>query len=269
MSISQTTIKQLFSLSAGRCNLCNSQLVTNNIQIAEMAHIIAKKSNGARGSISQEHDNSYNNLILLCPNCHTKVDKYPEDYSIEKLITLKNEHENSIKSKLNIINKDYLKDLSSLNTLFQVIPITTFRDMVWDLPYKISTNFDATDMFEEFCMRNPQSYPFWDKKLTKLWESFLYQMRKIEDWMLGSLTIKTNKFITMSEMMDNIHQNELCYNIYDSSGYDNYLILNNKKLNHEQLDLIHNEIPILVQEFIYAHTELIDYIRFEYRDIQW
>ncbi len=76
MSVSQQDIKKLFSLSAGMCNLCQIQLIENNILIAEMAHIIAKSSSGARGSTSNIDDNSYDNLILLCPNCHTKVDNF-------------------------------------------------------------------------------------------------------------------------------------------------------------------------------------------------
>jgi len=83
MSISNPDIKKLYALSAGRCNLCNKSLFQENIHIGEMAHIIAKNSNGARSLKEQVNDNSYENLILLCPNCHTKVDKAPESYSAE------------------------------------------------------------------------------------------------------------------------------------------------------------------------------------------
>ena len=138
-----------------------------------------------------------------------------------------------------------------------------------DLPHRLSNDFNAIEMFKAFIRGNPQAYPFWDTQLTKLWESFLHDMERINDWILGSLTIETNKLITFNEMINNTHQNEPSYNIYISSEYDNFLILNKKFLNHEQLDLVYKEIPKLVQEFIYSHTELINYIREKYRDIKW
>lgn len=32
-------------------------------------------------------------MILLCPSCHTTIDKHPEDWSKETLLSLKTEHE--------------------------------------------------------------------------------------------------------------------------------------------------------------------------------
>lgn len=268
MSVSQQDIKKLFSLSAGKCNLCKIQLIENDIQIAEMAHIIAKSSSGARGSIFNINNNSYDNLILLCPNCHTKVDKYPDEYPVQKLINLKKEHENFIRSRLNI-RQDYLKDLSSLNTLFGYIPIKNFRGMAIDLPNKISIHFNAREIFEQFCIGNPDKYPFWDAQLTELWESFLYKIDNIDNLVLGSVTTKTNKFITNNGLMNNIHNNELCYNIYVSDYKGSFMILNKEYLNNEQINLFYKEMANSVQEFIYAHTELINYIRYNYKDIRW
>lgn len=268
MSVSQQDIKKLFSLSAGICNICKKQLIENNTQIAEMAHIIAKSSSGARGSIFNINNNSYNNLILLCPNCHTKVDKYPDEYPVQKLINLKKEHENFIHSRLNI-RQNYLRDLSSLNILFGYISIKNFRGMAIDLPNKISINFNAKEIFEQFYIDNPDKYPFWDAQLTELWESFLYKIDNINNLILGSITTKTNKFITKNELMNNIQNNELCYNIYVSDYSGSFMILNKEYLNNEQIHVVHKEITNLVQEFIYAHTELINYIRYNYKDIRW
>lgn len=48
-----------------------------------MAHIIAKSENGPRGNNLPE-DNTYDNLILLCPNHHKTVDKNPLEYPPEE-----------------------------------------------------------------------------------------------------------------------------------------------------------------------------------------
>ncbi|CAN5501660.1 hypothetical protein BH09SUM1_BH09SUM1_01120 [soil metagenome] len=50
-----------------------------NAVIGEMAHIVAYSDVGPRGdaSVPEEQRNLYPNLILLCPNHHTTVDKQP------------------------------------------------------------------------------------------------------------------------------------------------------------------------------------------------
>ena len=65
-----------------------------------MAHIIAKRPNGPRGCESQEEDNSYDNLILLCPNHHAIVDKDPDTYTEECLREMKKRAEDNIAQSL-------------------------------------------------------------------------------------------------------------------------------------------------------------------------
>lgn len=45
---------------------CQAELFINDTDIAEKAHI---------DSFAETGDNSYENLVILCPNCHTKFDK--------------------------------------------------------------------------------------------------------------------------------------------------------------------------------------------------
>ncbi|TVO31025.1 hypothetical protein [Vibrio algivorus] len=56
-----------------------------------------------------------------------------------------------------------------------------------ELPSRISIKFEALEMFEGFQQGNPESYPFWDHELTKLWEDFLVKMEAINDWVSGSI----------------------------------------------------------------------------------
>lgn len=60
--------RRLYAESMGRCMnpACKKELFTNNGDIIEKAHIIPYCDNV---------DNSYENLIILCPNCHTNFDK--------------------------------------------------------------------------------------------------------------------------------------------------------------------------------------------------
>lgn len=267
MSISQNDIKKLFSLSAGMCNICRLQLAEHDVLIGEMAHIIAKSPNGPRGNNYSPQINSYNNLILLCPNHHTIVDTNPDKYPIDELIKIKNSHEQFIFSRLNV-NKEYKTDLESLNTLFHYIPIKDFRSMAMELPNRVSINFNARDMFEEFCKANPDRYPFGDKELTILWEEFIQRIDNIDKWLLGTLTIKENKLITFQEMLNYDNNNQPGYNIYVHT-YDDFIAINKSNLSYEQINLVIQNMQVLVQDFIYSHTKLIDYIRFNFREIKW
>ena len=67
--------------------------------IDELAHIIAQQENGARGKdeLPFSQRDEYDNLIVLCPSCHTMVDKNPETFTTDTLKKWKREHEESIK----------------------------------------------------------------------------------------------------------------------------------------------------------------------------
>ena len=87
----------LFIESAGTCLLCNTTLFptdpknSRSIPIAERAHIVAHSVHGARGDhpLDPALRNDPENIILLCPNCHTKVDKAPDSYPVEELLRWK------------------------------------------------------------------------------------------------------------------------------------------------------------------------------------
>jgi hypothetical protein len=82
MSLSSKDIKKLWGLAAGRCSrpgcseVCIKFLAADPTVIGEMAHVIAKKPGGPRGVVTGGED-TYENLVLLCPTHHTEVDKSP------------------------------------------------------------------------------------------------------------------------------------------------------------------------------------------------
>jgi hypothetical protein len=74
------------------------------VRLAEVAHIVAASNEGPRGDedVDTEDLVGFDNLILLCPNCHTIVDRAPEDFPIERMRQWKSEHEARLRSLLGV-----------------------------------------------------------------------------------------------------------------------------------------------------------------------
>lgn len=91
--------RELWRLSNGMCHLCRCELdptTRGDLPTAEVAHIVALGDNGPRAvpSVPVERRNAVENLMFLCPSCHSRVDKNSGDgYSIELLVSLKERHE--------------------------------------------------------------------------------------------------------------------------------------------------------------------------------
>ena len=106
MPISDNDVKLLWGRAAGICSnpTCRADLTvlldkSNNYNIGEMAHVIAKSENGPRGAEGEGSD-TYENLILLCPTCHRHIDKSPEGtYTADQLQEWKRKHEKAIRSQ--------------------------------------------------------------------------------------------------------------------------------------------------------------------------
>ena len=100
------TSLRLFADSGGYCQRpdCANRLfvdtATKNIHLAEIAHIIAAGARGPRADVkvSKADKGSYDNLILLCANCHTTIDKAPDDFPDELVRDWKRKHVDRIKS---------------------------------------------------------------------------------------------------------------------------------------------------------------------------
>ena len=110
MAISQRTRKMLWGRSASRCSMpnCHTHLVRSSgatkekALIGEEAHIVAQSPEGPRGDkdLTEEERDKYENLILLCRNCHREIDQKPQDFSVERLRNIKTEHKNWVRRNL-------------------------------------------------------------------------------------------------------------------------------------------------------------------------
>ena len=108
MAISQKTIKMLWGRAASLCSICRHHLVVdkteddNETLIGDMCHIVAEKEDGPRGHspLTPEQRDEYGNLVLLCRNHHAEIDGQPETFSIERLKTVKADHERWVRDSL-------------------------------------------------------------------------------------------------------------------------------------------------------------------------
>lgn len=105
MSISEADIKLLWGRAAGMCSRPGCGIDLTNLPegrdaytVGEMAHVIARSAAGPRGD-GKGGDDSYSNLILLCPTDHRHVDKAPDgEFTTELLHEWKATHEDRIRS---------------------------------------------------------------------------------------------------------------------------------------------------------------------------
>lgn len=108
MSISTKDSKILWGRAGGICSICKRPLTEGEADskylLGEQAHIIAESLNGPRGNsmLSISERNSYSNLILLCSIDHKRIDKNPNDWPVNRLHSIKNEHENWVTQSLNL-----------------------------------------------------------------------------------------------------------------------------------------------------------------------
>ena len=75
--------------------------------------------------IQKEARNSYHNLILLCPNHHTEIDKAANNRPVEKLHIIKSKHELWV--------SETLSDAANLKLVAQQLAVTSIIDAAVEL----------------------------------------------------------------------------------------------------------------------------------------
>jgi len=107
--------------SGNRCAMpdCRRELIVEATEnddasiVAVFAHIKGEKEGSARydADMDEKERNKHDNLILICPNCHKKIDDQPETYTVEKLVQIKKEHEGWIheSTKNEVVNVSFVE----------------------------------------------------------------------------------------------------------------------------------------------------------------
>ena len=123
-------IKILWGRSGNRCAICKLEITPDGETetIGEIAHIISRSAKGPRGNspLSLEKRDEYSNLILLCPNHHSEIDKYSKKWPTAKLHEVKANHEKWVSDSLDkgiisyqpIDNSDFLKSIEGAWSTF-------------------------------------------------------------------------------------------------------------------------------------------------------
>ncbi len=116
------TQKRLFAASAGYCQnpgcaqLLFSDEAGKSIHIAEMAHVYAASDEGPRANaaITREERGAFENLIVLCSNCHTRVDKAPDAFPDSMMLGWRREHARKLEAVFGAVRLESRRDVHAL-----------------------------------------------------------------------------------------------------------------------------------------------------------
>lgn len=108
LTLSTQTKRRLWAESGGYCQRpeCANYLFADDsdADFAEMAHIVAATTGGARDVTKKEMSEtdraSHLNVTVLCANCHTVVDKDPDNYPVELMRDWKARHQRALEQAL-------------------------------------------------------------------------------------------------------------------------------------------------------------------------
>lgn len=130
MTIKNKSIKILWADAAGRCSYpgCGEKLTVGQAgeqaphTLGEMAHIKGNREGSNRYDINQtaEQRDHYENLILLCPTHHNLIDKAENEsiYTVDKLIEMKLDHENTITKRLAVEESPTIEKLKNMIAIY-------------------------------------------------------------------------------------------------------------------------------------------------------
>ena len=172
-AITENVKRKLWAESMGRCMNpdCRAELFIKNSDIMEKAHI---------GAYCETEDNSYENLIVLCPNCHKKFDK--TGFIDENIVKQWKE------IRRNELEKFFSVELSSFDQLKEkVVPFLSENYSIYK-SYYLSGNKFLWDKFEPQILSN-------NEKLKLLFENnrTLFQQHSYKEYSNLELI---QKFIT-------------------------------------------------------------------------
>ncbi|MDL2124552.1 MAG: HNH endonuclease [Deltaproteobacteria bacterium] len=116
-------IKLLWGRSGNRCAICKIELSPDGSAetIGEIAYIVSRTKEGPRGNdaLPLAKRDDYSNLMLLCPNHHSEIDKLADSWPSSKLHQIKEDHEKWVSEQLEhgvlsfkpVDNSEYLEKI--------------------------------------------------------------------------------------------------------------------------------------------------------------
>lgn len=135
---------RLFAASGGYCQNpgCEQSLFVNTgstrTHIAEIAHVFAANDRGPRAKeeLPKAERGAFDNLILLCPKCHTIIDKAEQEFPDTLLASWKRNHEERLAKIFGAVHLGSRAEVFSvINPLMQENK-TIFQEYGPDLDYR-------------------------------------------------------------------------------------------------------------------------------------
>ena len=117
MPVSAARKQLVWVRAAGRCSLpdCRKDLLAESdpggdpATVGHVAHIVGQsESKGPRSEhpVPGGNRNGFANLMLLCPSCHTRVDRLVHEFTVERLTRIKKDHEKWVRTSLDPARND-------------------------------------------------------------------------------------------------------------------------------------------------------------------
>ncbi|MDD6775907.1 MAG: HNH endonuclease signature motif containing protein [Methanobacteriaceae archaeon] len=222
---SQLTIKKLFGFAGGRCSMCRTKITLNATkkdeaaQIGEIAHIIGSSEDGPRGDGNYPKDklDDYENLILLCPTCHKKVDKQSNSYLPSKLHEIKSNHEKWVDEQLEVSNLEI-----SSKELDIIIRNISSGDYNPSFSFEEFEHIDVSDKINKNDFSS-QVKRLLDIGLMKTYEvkSFVTEMDKVDKKFINTLkSFFKDKYLELKEKHDD--NDEIFLELWEYIQNDSY-----------------------------------------------
>lgn len=225
------TLKRLFIACNNACafqsyDLCDIVVIDNEKALCQICHIEGEHPGSARYNpnmlISEKND--YANLIILCPTHHRLIDNNEEQYPVNRLLELKQKHENKIKSNhFNSIDMDLVR-ISFNSNQYSLFRLRSFIEIIEGLqpetqliafPYlrEIIQGVNLEDCSMKDLENIIEGLRSLDLEFSKYLDLFTLLIQKVDDIHKESLRINyidqmLDKII--GEDINNIYLSDLC-----------------------------------------------------------
>lgn len=172
-AIPQKIARKLWVSAGGRCEYkgCNTNLQLDSItktaiNKAYISHIIAQSSKGPRGNIekSKINETRYSNLMLLCDECHNRIDKSQvKRHPVEILRKMKEEHENRIELLISLKAEQRTNIVIYGTNIGTISAHINFNDAIQTvLPEKYPSNNKAIELNIQNSLLYDSETKYWD-----------------------------------------------------------------------------------------------------------
>lgn len=146
--ISAKNLKLLWGPSGNKCALCRTTIIEmgkdgNPYPVGVNAHIEGENPGAARynSDMTDKERADYQNIIVVCPTCHTKIDNDAQKYTVVDLKQIKKEHERWVNDSTRLMMPEVsFAELEIITKYLVAVPISNGDITVIPPQEKINKN---------------------------------------------------------------------------------------------------------------------------------